>query len=174
MLTSEDNLNDIRDIGIYWYTTGNVPANAPYPNASVVEVIGSGMDIGQIIQRGYRYGATGYSAFRAVNDVYPDAQQWSYIVTNNSFRFVTGAELSVLKSLEEFMAYVPRNSVLKMLNSNTTERTVLVNLGLLPFANSGFLTITRNSSDYITLEYVSFGNVRQQAVINSGKLSSWI
>lgn len=85
LLTSADDLNNIRDIGIYWYTTGDVPANAPYPNASMVEVIGSGLSNGQIIQRGYRYGATGYSAFRAINDVYPDAQQWSYNTTNSDF-----------------------------------------------------------------------------------------
>lgn len=39
LLTSADDLNDISTPGIYVYATGNVPANSPFPNASVVEVL---------------------------------------------------------------------------------------------------------------------------------------
>lgn len=151
--------------------TGDLPANSPFQNAYILEVYKTYHATNAIKQVATRWAVSGESAFRTL---YSNTWiEWSHYAVANNFRFVTGAELSVLKSLDEFMVFVPRNCILKMLNSNATERKVLVDLGLLPFTNSGFLTITRNNSDYITLEYISFGNIRQQAVISNGKLSTW-
>lgn len=64
LLTSEDDCNDIRDDGVYVYSTSSVPANAPFPNASVITVFGNPENTTQKIQTAYRYGVSGYSAFR--------------------------------------------------------------------------------------------------------------
>jgi hypothetical protein len=63
-LTASDDMNDIVQNGFYFYMTEDVPENAPYQNASVVEVYGSNSDTTQKIQRVTRYGAAGHTAFR--------------------------------------------------------------------------------------------------------------
>lgn len=66
-LTSADDLNNIKTFGTYWFATGDVPSNAYYENASIVEVIYVGADSSRILQRVTRYGASGKSAFRVLN-----------------------------------------------------------------------------------------------------------
>ena len=81
-LTQEDNLNNVVEKGIYWYFTGEVPLNAPFQNASLVEVIGSASDVTQTIQRVTRYGLPGHCAFRPLlgSEGWLD---WAYVVTQN-------------------------------------------------------------------------------------------
>ena len=67
-LTSTDNLDNITENGFYYYVTGNVPANAPYSNASIVEVLGSNSNTTQKIQRVTRYGLAGHTSLRALSD----------------------------------------------------------------------------------------------------------
>lgn len=66
LLTSEDDCDNIKDDGVYWYSTASVPKNAPFANAAIIEVYGADNDSSQKIQRGTRYGAGGYSATRAL------------------------------------------------------------------------------------------------------------
>lgn len=66
LLTSEDDCNNIKDDGVYWYSTDSVPKNAPFANAAIIEVYGADNNSSQKIQRGTRYGAGGYSATRAL------------------------------------------------------------------------------------------------------------
>ena len=67
LLTVDDDLNNIVKRGIYLYYTIGVPANAPYNNASVVEVIQTNSDTGRLIQRVTRYGESGHCAFRSLD-----------------------------------------------------------------------------------------------------------
>lgn len=65
-LTSSDNLDDIKNNGIYYYETGNVPINAPFTNAAIVEVIGvPNVAATKKLQRVTRYGYT-ESKYRAL------------------------------------------------------------------------------------------------------------
>lgn len=66
LLTSADDCDNIKDDGVYWYSTSSVPANAPFENAAIIEVYGADNNSSQKIQRGTRYGAGGYSATRAL------------------------------------------------------------------------------------------------------------
>ena len=82
-LTQEDNLNNVVEKGIYWYITGEVPLNAPFQNASLVEVIGSTSDVTQTIQRVTRYGLPGHCAFRPLLGS-EGWLNWAYVVTQNT------------------------------------------------------------------------------------------
>lgn len=66
VLTSADDLDNIFEDGVYVYSTSSLPGNAPFANAAVVEVFGSTSTTSQKIQRAYRYGMNGYSAFRVL------------------------------------------------------------------------------------------------------------
>lgn len=66
-LTAADDMNDIVQNGIYFYTTQSFPTNAPFQNASVVEVYGSNSQTTQKIQRVTRYGTSGNMAFRPLS-----------------------------------------------------------------------------------------------------------
>ncbi len=66
-LTSNDDLNNLRENGIYYFGTDSVPANSPYQNASVVEVFGSNSTATQKIQRVTRYGSRGHCSFRQLS-----------------------------------------------------------------------------------------------------------
>lgn len=63
-ITSEEDLNDITEPGVYYYVTAGLPANAPFDNASIIEVIKTDATNNRIIQRGTRYGSAGATAFR--------------------------------------------------------------------------------------------------------------
>lgn len=63
VLTSDDDLNNITEPGIYRYSTSSVPKNCPYSNAGTVEVMYAGAISGtkQVVTR---YAAAGESKFR--------------------------------------------------------------------------------------------------------------
>ena len=63
-LTSSDDLNNVTVNGIYYYATSSVPANAYYPNAAILEVVGNGS--GAVMQKLTRVGLAGESAFRVL------------------------------------------------------------------------------------------------------------
>ena len=69
-LTAADNMDDIVEPGIYYYQTGTEsdpstrPANCPFSNGSIIEVIATDDPSQRIIQRGTRYGIAGYSKER--------------------------------------------------------------------------------------------------------------
>ncbi len=67
ILTSADDLNNIVQPGIYVYYTDSIPANCPYQNAGVVEVIATNSTTGRLIQRVTRYGVSGQSSMRALD-----------------------------------------------------------------------------------------------------------
>lgn len=85
VLTSDDDMNTIFEDGVYVYSTSSVPQNAPFANAAVVEVIGAQSTSSQKIQRAYRYGAGGKTAFRPLYSgkwadwYYPDEWALDYI-----------------------------------------------------------------------------------------------
>lgn len=64
VLTSADDCDRLFEDGWYVYSTASAPKNAPFPNASVIEVFGIDSTSTQKIQRAYRYGDPGHSAFR--------------------------------------------------------------------------------------------------------------
>lgn len=64
VLTAEDDLDSIFEDGWYMYNTSSRPANAPFENAGIIEVFGVNSTSSQKIQRAYRYGSSGFSAFR--------------------------------------------------------------------------------------------------------------
>ena len=64
VLTEKDDCDKLTDHGVYVYSTSSVPANAPFANAAVIEFFGSDSKTSQQVQRAYRYGVAGYSAFR--------------------------------------------------------------------------------------------------------------
>ncbi len=64
LLTSADDCNSLFEDGWYVYSTSSVPKNAPFANAAVIEVFGVNSTSTQKIQRAYRYGEPGHSAFR--------------------------------------------------------------------------------------------------------------
>lgn len=64
VLTADDDLDNIFEDGVYVYSTSSVPVNAPFTNAAVIEVFGAKSTTTQKIQRAYRYGASGFSAYR--------------------------------------------------------------------------------------------------------------
>ena len=66
VLTSADDCDRLFEDGWYVYSTSSVPKNAPFANASVIEVFGADSTTTQKVQRGYRYGDAGYGAFRAL------------------------------------------------------------------------------------------------------------
>lgn len=95
-LTSADDLNDIKTVGIYWYATGDVPVNAYTDYASVVEVIMSGASNSRIIQRSTRYGPnTGTSAFRTLST--GTWNEWRRYATNTDISSIN-TSISTLES----------------------------------------------------------------------------
>lgn len=84
-LTSSDNLDNITDNGIYWYATESVPQNAPYQNASVVEVIGSSSATGEKFQRVTRYGVPGKSSWRPLGGGGNGWLAWAESLTNADY-----------------------------------------------------------------------------------------
>jgi hypothetical protein len=82
LLTASDNCNNIKDDGVYWYSTNSIPSNAPFANAAIIEVYGADSKTSQKIQRATRYGAGGYSAIRALYD--GSWSEWhQYALTTN-------------------------------------------------------------------------------------------
>ena len=73
-LTASDDMDDIVEPGVYYYQTGVAsdpttrPANCPFSNGSIVEVIATGDETQRVIQRGTRYGAAGCSKERVLSN----------------------------------------------------------------------------------------------------------
>lgn len=63
MLTSADDLNDIIEPGIYYFSTNSVPNNSFFQNASIVEVY-TDPTIGDLIQKMTRVASAGQMAIR--------------------------------------------------------------------------------------------------------------
>lgn len=63
ILTSEDDLDELTEPGVYRYLTSSVPANCPYDNAGMIEVIPSNAASG-VIQKVTRYGTAGHKKER--------------------------------------------------------------------------------------------------------------
>lgn len=94
-LTAEDDLNDITQNGIYYFSTEDLPSNSFYQNASIVEVFGSASNTTQKIQRITRYGTPGQSSFRVLSagnwldwetyTMQSDILDWGIIYRGNYF-----------------------------------------------------------------------------------------
>lgn len=67
-LTADDDLNDVRAPGWYYFTTDSLPENSPFQNAGIVEVVCDDYTEGRILQRVTRYGAAGHTAFRTLHE----------------------------------------------------------------------------------------------------------
>lgn len=78
LLTAEDDLNDIKESGVYFYSSTSVPANCPYSNAGIVEVVGTGHENTRKIQRVTRYGEAGYTTQRIL-DQNADWLEWTAV-----------------------------------------------------------------------------------------------
>ena len=82
VLTAEDDLNNLVEPGVYYHSTSSMPANAPFANAAVIEVVESGSAETRVIQRATRYGIAGCAAFRVLyNGKWLD---WTYPLVNKN------------------------------------------------------------------------------------------
>jgi hypothetical protein len=68
VLYSTDDANDIKENGIYCYSTASVPKNSPFANAAVIVVFGCNSASSQKIQLAFRYGSPCQGKFRALYD----------------------------------------------------------------------------------------------------------
>ena len=105
ILTSNDDMDKLFEDGVYVYSTSSLPKNAPFSNAAVVEVFGARSTTTQKIQRAYRYGEAGHSAFRPL---YAGTWgEWSYpaIISEKTVTGTTSAEgnLSLGLSLDDYV-----------------------------------------------------------------------
>jgi hypothetical protein len=82
ILTSSDDMNDVKNDGVYVYATSSVPTNAPYSNAAVVLVFGSESTSSRKVQIGIRYGDSGKMSFRALYN--SSWQEWTEVITNTN------------------------------------------------------------------------------------------
>ena len=105
LLTSADDLNSITGNGTYWYWTDSVPANAPYDNASIVEVIGSKSSATQKLQRVTRFGVAGQSAWRVLDSA--GWKDWAYNLTSNNMIYSNSLTdlVSQMSKLQVLRAY---------------------------------------------------------------------
>lgn len=79
-LTAADDMNDVTEVGTYYYSTGDIPVNAPYDNAAIVEVFGTDSE-NRRIQRVTRFGSSGYCAFRPCST--GEWLGWAYTATKD-------------------------------------------------------------------------------------------
>ena len=93
ILTSDDDLDNITENGIYYYYTDDVPANAPFENAAIVEVFGSNSDTTQKVQRVTRYGVSGETAERSL--LSSNWLDWVHFVTNADLTNGTDTRVAV-------------------------------------------------------------------------------
>ena len=66
-VTSDDDLNDLVTPGVYYYYTDSIPANCPYENAGIVEVIATGRADLRVLQKVTRYGVNDCTSQRLLN-----------------------------------------------------------------------------------------------------------
>lgn len=73
-ITGDENLDNITDPGVYYYITEDkaaanlLPANAPFENAAIIEVIATDAADQRIIQRATRYGESGHTKERVLSN----------------------------------------------------------------------------------------------------------
>lgn len=145
LLTSEDDCNNIKEDGVYWYSTASVPKNAPFANAAIIEVYGAGNNTSQKIQRGTRYGAGGYSATRALF-----SGNWSewyhYTLTTDGIVPVSGGGTGG-KTIAEAQAalHLTQNYLYSQLDSSGN--TSLSGIDAYP-TRPGVFRITGNGTDF--------------------------
>lgn len=82
LLTSADNMNDIKEDGVFYCQTISCPANYPYGNAGIIEVTTTGSKTTRIIQRVTRYGLAGTTTFRTLNES-GKWNEWTEVVTTS-------------------------------------------------------------------------------------------
>lgn len=145
LLTSADDCDNIKDDGVYWYSTASVPKNAPFANAAIIEVYGADNNTSQKIQRGTRYGAGGYSATRALF-----SGNWSewyhYTLTTDGIVPVSGGGTGG-KTIAEAQAalHLTQNYLYSQLDSSGN--TSLSGIDAYP-TRPGVFRITGNGTDF--------------------------
>ena len=105
-LTKADDLNNITTDGIYTYTSTSVPTNAPYTNASVVEVFGLTSNTDYKIQRVTRSGSAGQIAVRSLSS--GTWLDWKYLVTQGDLEaYFENLDLGVYAKTSDLANYLP-------------------------------------------------------------------
>lgn len=66
-ITSADNMDDIKEDGIYYFSSTSLPTNAPFTSGAVVLVFGDRSMTSTKIQLAFRHGAVGYGKFRGLS-----------------------------------------------------------------------------------------------------------
>lgn len=113
-LTSSENLDNLLDDGVYFYTTATVQgglSNAPFENAAVIMVFGGKSTTTQKIQIAFRYGVSGQGKFRPLFNgewgtwTYFDGTIQSETHPNCYYRIVDGEEEWINPPLEQYTEY---------------------------------------------------------------------
>lgn len=92
ILTSDDDMNNLIEEGVYAYLTASRPKNCPYKNAGIVEVIYAGSDTTRIIQRVTRYGVAGQTTFRTLYE--NNWNDWTEVALKSDTYFASGDIIS--------------------------------------------------------------------------------
>jgi hypothetical protein len=183
-LTSADNLDTLFDNGIYQYNTGNAPSNAPYDNASIVEVFGSGSTSAQKIQRVTRYGLSGYTKIRVLTGgAWTDWAEYAttdYAVNKAGDIFGSGAILRFISSASVGGGLQAFSDGFNITAYNDANNTSSDRRGLRLYPpnkkdNADALRISNTVSGSVTWDTVLHtGNVVASATdITAGSSASW-
>lgn len=113
-LTASDDLDTLLQNGLYYYYTGDVPENAPFENAAIVEVFGSTSETSQKIQRVTRYGAKGQMAVRPLHSPKDAADVWSYAYCSANAVGLTAVEQEAIAATKTLMSNSQVNSTGKI------------------------------------------------------------
>lgn len=110
LLTSDDDCNNITDDGIYWYSTANRPANAPFENAAVMLVFGNDSTTTQKIQLGFRYGMAGHGKFRPLYNTWQPWAEFAGFIEDATYpgcyyRYTNGVQEWVNPPMETGVEY---------------------------------------------------------------------
>lgn len=179
-LTSSDNLDTIKDDGIYVYTTNSVPKNCPYANAGIVLVFGSNSTTSQKIQFVFRYGITGCGKFRVLGDGWLAWTDLGGLVEDTTY---PGCYYRITTGTVEWES----PPMIPGVEYRTTERykgkTVYaysVEIGALPASGSTTFYMTPTSSDKVdkVLDFQMYAtnDSRQYPfpfISNSGAMIAW-
>lgn len=138
-LTAADDMNNIVENGLYYYTTGDAPENAPYSSAAIVEVFGSNSNTTQKIQRATRYATPGYECFRSLSG--NGWFEWVTLLTDTNLHSDTSATVIELVNVESATpnrnVYIRKNGMCLLHlfirpSSDVESLTYLVNAGGVP------------------------------------------
>ena len=180
-LTSSDNLDNIKDDGIYVYTTTSVPQNCPYVNAGIVMVFGSKSTTSQKIQIVFRYGIPGCGKFRVLSNGWQAWADFGGLIEDTTYAgcYYRYNDNGVIEW--ETPPMIPGTEYL------TTERyngkpvyAYSVNIGALPASGSTTFYMTPTSSDKVAniLDFQIYaGNDSRQYpfpfINNIGAMVAW-